>query len=123
MELEYNDHGYALSTDTDGCRYLHHRDGGKWRVATRLEDMTSEVEAFYRFNEFDEGKALDFNLEELCRFTNLKMLVLIRCEITSLPPEIGNLTNLTELDLGDNPISRSEIEKIERLLPWCWIRF
>jgi hypothetical protein len=42
---------------------------------------------------------------------------------THLPPQIGELKSLTELDLRENPISLSEQEKIHSWLPECYIRF
>jgi Leucine-rich repeat (LRR) protein len=44
-------------------------------------------------------------------------------ELTSLPKEIGQLTNLTELNLWDNNFSESEKQRIKNLLPNCDISF
>ena len=41
--------------------------------------------------------------------------------LTSLPSEIGQLQNLTELDLYDNDIPEAERQKIESWLPNCEI--
>ncbi|EMN88221.1 hypothetical protein LEP1GSC108_0044 [Leptospira weilii str. UI 13098] len=43
--------------------------------------------------------------------------------MTTLPAEIGQLQNLQELNLSDNPLSLKEKERIRKLLPNCKIDF
>jgi Leucine-rich repeat (LRR) protein len=51
----------------------------------------------------------------------LTELYLNHTNLTSLLPEIGQLTNLTELYLWDNQLSDDEIEAISRKLPNCQV--
>jgi Leucine-rich repeat (LRR) protein len=52
---------------------------------------------------------------------NLKFLNLISNRLAELPPEIGRLKNLRELDLRANQLTEREIEKVRKLLPRCQI--
>ena len=86
----YQEFGYAF-TQEDGIEYLHHRDGGRWRVARNLEDLVPGVKAFYAEQSTNEI------LEDVFKATELNKLVVFYHKETSLPPEISNLTNLTSL--------------------------
>ena len=61
--------------------------------------------------------------ESFGNLTNLTRLYLRKNQLTTLPESIENLTNLTFLDLSDSPISESELERIQALLPNCEIDF
>ena len=47
---------------------------------------------------------------EIGNLTNLIELQVADNQLTSLPPEIGNLTNLTRLDLWDNKFTALPLE-------------
>jgi len=61
--------------------------------------------------------------KEIGNLTNLPSLNLSYNKLTTLPKEIGQLTNLTRLYLGDNKFSEEEEEKIKQLLPNCTTYF
>jgi hypothetical protein len=88
----YREFGYAF-TQEDGIEYLHHIDGGKWRVARNLEDLVPGVAAFCA------GGCKNEILEDVFKATGLVKLVIAYHKESSLPAEIGNLTNLKDLDL------------------------
>jgi hypothetical protein len=60
---------------------------------------------------------------ELGKLSELQMLYLSNNQLPSLSTEFSKLTNLLVLNLEKNPISRTEKEKIKRLLPHCNIQF
>ena len=60
---------------------------------------------------------------EIGQLTELKTLNLGKNPITSLPDEIANLSNLNTLNLKDTNLSKEEQEKVERLLPDCKVKF
>jgi len=55
------------------------------------------------------------------RLKSLQKLDLSYNQLTVLPTEIGELENLRELNLKGNPISESELRRIQLLLPQCTI--
>ena len=59
--------------------------------------------------------------KEIGQLTNLTSLNLRFNQLTSLPKEIGQLTNLTRLNLSDNNFSRNEKVSITKLLPNCTV--
>ncbi|MDY0134076.1 MAG: hypothetical protein RBS14_00090 [Atribacterota bacterium] len=44
-------------------------------------------------------------------------------QLTTLPPELSQLTELSWLNLTGNPLSDSEVKKVHRLLPNCDVYF
>ncbi len=56
---------------------------------------------------------------EIGQLKALKTLNLSGNFFEVLPPEIGQLKALQTLDLSDNPISKSELQRIRALLPQC----
>ncbi len=59
---------------------------------------------------------------EIGNLTQLTTLNLSNNQLTELPEEIEKLTNLRILNLRENPISADEIRNIERLLPLCHVK-
>lgn len=57
------------------------------------------------------------------KIVNLEFLSLYRCHLTEMPPNIGNLKHLKELDLTGNSITEKEQIRIKKALPNCNIRF
>jgi Leucine-rich repeat (LRR) protein len=55
--------------------------------------------------------------------TNLRSVDLHDNSINAIPPEIGNLIKLGDLNLSNNPIPKKEREAIKRQLPKCEIIF
>lgn len=70
-----------------------------------------------------EGVSLSAVSKEIIQLNKLTKLYLPNNRLSSLPAEIGELKNLTLLDLRENPIPKTEQEKIRKLLPWCKIEF
>jgi Leucine-rich repeat (LRR) protein len=60
---------------------------------------------------------------EPAKLRQLTTLDLWDNQLTSLPPEIGQLSQLTELNLGGNSLSDAQIRKLRRMLPNCEVRF
>lgn len=61
--------------------------------------------------------------KEIGELTNLLYLDLGNNRLTTLPNEIKYLTNLQELHIEQNKLSKSEKERIRKLLPNCVIHF
>ncbi|WP_082285824.1 leucine-rich repeat domain-containing protein, partial [Leptospira interrogans] len=60
---------------------------------------------------------------EIGQLHNLTELYLQYNRIKTLPEEIARLQNLRKLTLYENPIPPQELDKIRKLLPNCEIRF
>ena len=60
---------------------------------------------------------------EIGNLTNLTSLYLSENQLTKLPAEIKKLTNLTELNLSSNKLTDEEQIRIKKLLPNCKIEF
>lgn len=114
-ELSYNKNGFARPNGRSGFKYLYHKDGRGWWVAYTLKELAPGMEAFYAGTK--SKKIIHLHLHTLCEFTDLKVLVLIKCRIDSLPAEIGQLTQLTTLDLSNNQLTKlpAEISQLRRL--------
>ncbi len=114
-ELSYNKNGYVLSKGPAGHQYLYHIDGRSWRVAKTLKQLAPGMEAFYPLQK--EKKAINLHLPTICQFTDLKVLILNKCEIDYLPAEIGQMTQLTALHLEKNQITMlpAEIGQLRQL--------
>ena len=52
---------------------------------------------------------------EIGQLTNLTGLTLHDNQFTTLPPEIGKLTKLTELQIGKNPLTDTDLEYLKSL--------
>ena len=50
-------------------------------------------------------------------------LDLSKVAIKTIPAEVYTFTNLLELNLGDNPIDQAEIDKLQKALPKCNIKY
>ena len=59
---------------------------------------------------------------EIGKLTNLTELNLQGNQLSILPPEIGKLTNLKTLDLRGNKITAKDIERLKTALPQCDIQ-
>ncbi|MBK7477774.1 MAG: leucine-rich repeat domain-containing protein [Haliscomenobacter sp.] len=114
-ELSYNKNGFARPNGRSGFKHLYHKDGRSWWVAYTLKELEPRMEAFYAGTK--SKKIIHLHLHALCEFTDLKVLVLIKCRIDSLPAEIGQLTQLTILDLSDNQLTSlpAEIGQLTQL--------
>jgi hypothetical protein len=60
---------------------------------------------------------------EIGELKNLKSLNISKNKLNSLPPQIVELKNLTSLYLDGNNIPKTEIAKIRKLLPKCYISY
>lgn len=81
---------------------------------------------YYRIvEEFDLDHEPDEPFEELARFKKLRKLSLVDTNLKRVPQSIASLTNLTSLDISDNPIEELDefignLTKLKRLtLPKC----
>jgi len=57
------------------------------------------------------------------KLTELTKLVLTNNQLSKLPDEIGNLENLKTLQLKGNPMSAAEVTRIQAMLPDCKVKF
>ena len=92
--------------------------GSKYKLATSVEQLDASITALDLQN-----NGLAEIPRSVFQHKQLKVLLLNNNSLTSLPPEIGNLTNLTLFYLFENPIPAEEQEKIKKLLPNCQISF
>lgn len=61
--------------------------------------------------------------KQIGELTNLLYLEIGNNQLTTLPDEIKYLTNLQELHIERNKLSDKEKERIKKLLPKCVIHF
>ncbi|KAA1293167.1 hypothetical protein C4X99_03020 [Leptospira interrogans serovar Geyaweera] len=68
-----------------------------------------------------EVKAYTNLIEAFQNSSDVRILHLNGQGFKNLPRQIGNLQNLTELNLGSNSLSVKEKKRIRKLLPKCSI--
>lgn len=74
----------------------------QYKVFNSLEEALKQPDSVFRLNL--SKKRLKKFPEEICRFYNLKELVLRRNKIAEIPSCIGLLKNLVSLDMGKNKL-------------------
>jgi len=88
------------------------------------DSLPDEIGQLSKLNELDLAnnylKALPVSIGQL---KNLRDLNLSNNQLTDLPAEIGQLKNLHNLILAGNPIPRTVLARITKLLPNCRITF
>jgi len=91
---------------------------------THLKNITKSIIHLKNLEELSiHGSQIEEFPIEICSLSNLKKLVFWRSKLTTIPDEISNLKKLEELKLIENQFSKSEKQKIRKLLPNCKITF
>ncbi len=89
-----------------------------------LYELTKDIKKLKHLQKFFlENNDLENLPEELCELKNLQYFHVQKNKLKSLPLNIGNLTSLKELDLSNNPLPQSEIDRVKKALPNCKITF
>ena len=104
--------GYLTAKKADGQAYLVDVSGQEYRLATRMEDLTSEVEALDL-----QRTPMEALPPEVFKQTQLK--ILWASGLQEAPEQLGALTNLTELRISGNfdrlPASIGQLKKLKIL--------
>ena len=82
-----------------GIYFLIDSSGHEYKLATRVEQLDPSITALDL-----QGKKLKEIPKGVFLHRQLKVLLLNFNQLTTLPPEIGNLTNLTYLSLDGNKL-------------------
>jgi Leucine-rich repeat (LRR) protein/energy-coupling factor transporter ATP-binding protein EcfA2 len=108
----------SLLQEIGSFEYLYYLDLSN----NQLTSLPNEIgELLYLSTLNLSGNQLTNFPKEIGEFVYLYSLDLSGNQLTSLPDEIGKLQYLYSLNLTGNNISKTEIEKIRRLLPNCEI--
>jgi Leucine-rich repeat (LRR) protein/energy-coupling factor transporter ATP-binding protein EcfA2 len=108
----------SLPQEIGSFEYLYYLDLSN----NQLTSLPNEIgELLYLSTLNLSGNQLTNFPKEIGEFVYLYSLDLSGNQLTSLPDEIGKLQYLYSLNLTGNNISKTEIEKIRRLLPNCEI--
>lgn len=108
--------GYA-KVENDNKTYLLDTLGESYRVAYDIKDLHPGITALDLSN-----KGLDSLPSQVGQHSPLQVLLLNNNQLSTLPDEITQLKNLRLLYLTGNPITETEIFKIKKLLPNCYIK-
>ena len=96
--LKYDYRGYAQNIE-NGIPYFHVKNQGKWRLATKIEELHEETEVI----NFDNLNLTSFP-DEIFKCKKILILWLSGNEINEIPPAIGKYSMLQWLNLGSNKI-------------------
>ena len=119
--------------DLHWVKHASSKNGGYWEGLPRVKEKLINLTGLKIYREviINHWNAMSYLLkrripylpESIGNLTNLTRLDLSLNGLTSLPESIGNLTNLTDLMLNGNTLPQSEIERVQRLLPNCEVMF
>ncbi len=111
---DFNDVTQLAKVIKDKYTYFLDTIGGSYKIATNISLLKDTT---FKALDFSKNKLTPLDWQNIIKARQLEILILDSCDIQTLPEQIGLLTNLKNISLSNNKISKlpNSFSKLKKL--------